>query len=141
MGVALFCWPSGLRLEVWVSGLYLYTAATNNDVFSSSPQTGFELTFFCFIFITKLKKISVYKKSHEDLSKCFSAKTRNYPYDICARIFKPCFAKTSPKRSFSGIENERFRLLFAKIGYKFGHWTVLPTLIKNFQSAKKKFLC
>ncbi len=33
------------------------------------------------------------------------------------------FAKTSPKRSFSMTENERFRLVFAKIAwvYKFGH--------------------
>ncbi len=29
----------------------------------------------------------------------------------------PVFAKTSPKRSFSVIENERFRLVFAKIGF------------------------
>jgi hypothetical protein len=33
-----------------------------------------------------------------------------------ARIYDPVFAKTSPRRSFSVIENERFGLVFAKTG-------------------------
>ncbi len=38
----------------------------------------------------------------------------------------PVFSKTSSKRSFSVIENERVVLVFAKTGfYKFGHW--IPT--------------
>ncbi len=32
------------------------------------------------------------------------------------RIYRPRFAKTTPKRSFSLIENERVVLLFAKTG-------------------------
>ncbi len=39
-------------------------------------------------------------------------------------IIDPVFAKTSPKRSFSMTENERFGLVFTKTQvYKFGHWT------------------
>ncbi len=33
-----------------------------------------------------------------------------------ARIYEPVFAKTSPKRSFSVIENKRFGLVFAITG-------------------------
>ncbi len=43
---------------------------------------------------------------------------RNYAVD-------PVFAKTSPKRSFSMTEYERFGLVFTKTRvYKFGHWTL-----------------
>ncbi len=39
-------------------------------------------------------------------------------------IIDPVFAKTSPKRSFSMTEYERFGLVFTKTRvYKFGHWT------------------
>ncbi len=34
--------------------------------------------------------------------------------DTSARIYRPSFLKTSPKRSISVIENERFGLVFAK---------------------------
>jgi hypothetical protein len=38
----------------------------------------------------------------------------------------PVFAKTSPKRSFSMTEYERFGLVFTKTRvYKFGHWAQL----------------
>jgi hypothetical protein len=41
-------------------------------------------------------------------------------------IIDPVFAKTSPKRSFSMTEYERFRLVFTKTRvYKFGHWSAL----------------
>ncbi len=36
--------------------------------------------------------------------------------NTCARIYRPGFAKTSPKRSFSVIENEHFGLVFVKTG-------------------------
>jgi hypothetical protein len=39
-------------------------------------------------------------------------------------IIDPVFAKTSPKRSFSMTEHERFGLVFTKTRvYKFGHWS------------------
>jgi hypothetical protein len=44
----------------------------------------------------------------------------------------PEFAKTSPKRSFSVIENERFGLVFAKTGSIIsgtGHWTVATSAL------------
>jgi hypothetical protein len=38
-------------------------------------------------------------------------------------IIDPVFTKTSPKRSFSMTEYERFGLVFTKTRvYKFGHW-------------------
>jgi hypothetical protein len=40
-------------------------------------------------------------------------------------IIDMVLAKTSPKRSFSMTEYERFGLVFTKTRvYKFGHWTV-----------------
>jgi len=36
----------------------------------------------------------------------------------CAEFIDPVFAKTSPKRSFSIIENDRFGLVFAKTRLK-----------------------
>ncbi len=40
-------------------------------------------------------------------------------------IIDTVFAKTSPKRSFSMTEYERFRLVFTKTRvYKFGHWSL-----------------
>ncbi len=36
-------------------------------------------------------------------------------------LIDPVFAKTSPKSSFSVMKNERFRLVFAKTVYYFGH--------------------
>ncbi len=38
-----------------------------------------------------------------------------------ARIYRPSFVKTSPKRSVSMTENQLFGLVFAKTVYKFGH--------------------
>jgi hypothetical protein len=39
-------------------------------------------------------------------------------------IIDTVFAKTSPKRSFSSTEYDRFGLVFTKTrDYKFGHWT------------------
>ncbi len=40
-------------------------------------------------------------------------------------IIETVFAKTSPKRSFSMTEYERFGLVFTKTRvYKFGHWGI-----------------
>ncbi len=42
-------------------------------------------------------------------------KVRKFGYPV-PEFIDPVFAKTSPKRSFLVIENERFRLVFAKTG-------------------------
>jgi hypothetical protein len=43
-------------------------------------------------------------------------------------IIDPVFVKTSPKRSFSMTEYERFGLVFTNTRvYKFGHWTTFKT--------------
>jgi hypothetical protein len=45
--------------------------------------------------------------------------------DISARNYRPSFAKTSPKRSFSMTEYERIGLVFTKTRvYKFGHRSI-----------------
>ncbi len=46
-----------------------------------------------------------------------------FGYRTVPEIIDPVFAKTSPKRSFSMTEYERFGLVFTKTRvYKFGHW-------------------
>jgi hypothetical protein len=51
-------------------------------------------------------------------------------------IIDPVFAKTSPKRSFSLTEYERFGLIFTKTRvYKFGHW--LQCCRRNLRIARK----
>ncbi len=50
-------------------------------------------------------------------SACFQAENELYINSGTVPEFKdPVFAKTSPKRSFSMSENERFGLVFAKTG-------------------------
>ncbi len=45
------------------------------------------------------------------------------------RNYRPVFAKTSPKRSFSITEFEHVGLVFTKTQvYKFGHWWEAATL-------------
>ncbi len=47
----------------------------------------------------------------------------NTDFKPVPEIIDPVFAKTSPKRSFSMTEYERFWLVFTKTRvYKFGHW-------------------
>jgi hypothetical protein len=41
---------------------------------------------------------------------------RHHPFRPVPEFIDPVFAKTHPKRSFSIIEHERLRLLFAKTG-------------------------
>ncbi len=47
---------------------------------------------------------------------CSSLKWLNMQGRQVPEFIDPVFAKTSPKRSFSVIENERFGLVFAKTG-------------------------
>jgi hypothetical protein len=47
-------------------------------------------------------------------------------------ILDPVFAKTSPKRSFSMTEYERFGLVFTKTRvYKFGHWAASVSVLQT----------
>jgi hypothetical protein len=63
-------------------------------------------------------KISHICKSIVDLSKS----SRLVSLNSVPEIIDPVFAKTSPKRSFSMTEYERFGLVFTKTRvYKFGH--------------------
>jgi hypothetical protein len=39
-----------------------------------------------------------------------------YKGALCSNLYTRVFVKTSPKRSYSVIENERFELVFAKTG-------------------------
>jgi hypothetical protein len=53
--------------------------------------------------------------------------------NILPEFIDPVFAKTSPKRSFLVIENERYRLVFAKTG-SINSGVVLSISIIGFSS-------
>ncbi len=55
-------------------------------------------------------------------------------YEPSALIYKPSFAKTNPKRSFSVIENERFGLVFAKTGSIISGKGSIPSLAESIRS-------
>jgi hypothetical protein len=99
---------------VYVNNVSLQHASLDTAVQVSSPFTFFYYgwihvhfmsIFFCLSTLAILNRQFV-----PDL---FSSPSISYPVP---KFLDPVFVKTSPKRSFSVIQNERFGLVFAKTG-------------------------
>ncbi len=61
-----------------------------------------------------------------------STNPKKYTYIPVPEFIDPVFVKTSPKRSFSVIQNERFGLVFEKTGSIISGTVLAPTSLRNF---------